>query len=234
MFNDNSGKKRNTSKIKRLSAYVYMPIIFASIGVIILYFALFPVIKNITAVLAMITSDGASSFSNELSDSFVGSDISGDTVDASRVDYPDANSKFAELECERLNLDVSVYSGDNEKCLRFGAGIPAYGNIPGFDKTVLISGHNATFFSPLKDVQAGDRFVLTTNYGVYTYEVSELEVKKAKDFDPAILQRADGDNLILYTCYPFSFIGGATRERLFVHCTLVSGPKVVYPEVTSK
>ena len=150
MFNDNSSKKKNTSKIKRLSAYVYMPIIFASIGVIILYFALSPVIKNITAVLAMITSDGASSFSNELSDSFVGSDVSGDTVDASRVDYPDANSKFAELECERLNLDVSVYSGDNEKCLRFGAGIPAYGNIPGFDKTVLISGQMQHFFHLLR------------------------------------------------------------------------------------
>ncbi len=224
----------NNFKIKRLSAYFYMPIIFASIGIIIIYFALSPLIKNVTSVLAMITSDSASSFSDELSDAFVGSDISGKTVDASKVEYPATNSKFAELYCERINLEVSVYCGDSENCLKFGAGIPSYGNIPGFNKTVLVSGHNATFFAPLKDVQVGDRFVFTTNYGVYTYEVSELEVKKAKAFDPSILNNSDGEKLILYTCYPFSFIGGATKERLFVHCNLVSGPEVVYSEVTSE
>lgn len=234
MNNDTLNKKKNSSKIKRLSAYFYMPIIFASIGIIVIYFALSPVIKNITSVLALITSDSASSFSDELTDAFVGSDTSGKTVDASKVKYPSANSKFAKLSCERLNLDVSVYSGDGENCLKFGAGIPLYGNIPGFNKAVLVSGHNATFFAPLKDVQIGDRFIFTTNYGVYTYEVSELEVKKAKDFDPSILKNPDGEKLILYTCYPFSFIGGATKERLFVHCNLVSGPEVVYSEVTSK
>lgn len=211
-----------------------MPIIFASVGVLLLFVSLSPVIKNVSSVLALITSDSASVFSDEVKDVFSGSDNDGNTVKASEVEYPEANSKFAELFCERLSLDVSVYCGDNEDCLRYGVGIPVYGNIPGFKRTVLVSGHNATFFAPLKDVEVGDRFVFTTNYGVYTYEVTELEVKKAKSFDPKSLNDSQGDKLIMYTCYPFTFIGGATKDRLFVHCTLVSGPEVVYPEVSEK
>lgn len=230
----NKLKTQKSSKIKRLSAYVYMPIIFASIGIIILYIALSPIIKNVTSVLALITSDSASSFSDKLTDGFIGSEHSGDAVDASDVKYPTANSKFAELTCERLDFHVSVYCGDNENCLKYGAGIPLYGSIPGFNRTVLISGHNATFFAPLKDVEVGDRFVLTTNYGVYTYEVSELTVMKAKSFDVKALNNSDGEKLILYTCYPFTFIGGATKDRLFVNCTLISGPTVSFSEVSSK
>ncbi len=225
-------KTKNTLlMVKKLSAYIYMPIIFACLGVLILYISLSPIIKNASSILALITSDSASSFVDELSDEFVGSTVSGGDVSVKDIGYPKYNSKFAELSCDRLSLKAPVYHGDNDMCLHFGVGIPAYGTIPGFSKSVIVSGHNSTFFAPLENVQTGDIFTFATNYGQFEYEVKNIEIMSENDFDESVLKDKSGDKLILYTCYPFSFVGGVGDSRLFVTCDLISGPRVYDAEV---
>ena len=74
----------------------------------------------------------------------------------------------------------------------------------------------------------GKIVVLETNYGTYTYEVTETAVKKATD-KTAYDLKATQENLVLYTCYPFDTLG-LTPDRYYVYAKYVSGPKILLTE----
>lgn len=106
--------------------------------------------------------------------------------------------------------------------LRNGVGIYSGSAIPGYGKTILVAGHNNTYFNGLKYAKPGQIIRIRTNYGNYQYEITDTQVKDqsdstAYDFD------AKEENLILYTCYPFDELG-MTPNRFFVYAKFVSGP----------
>ena len=94
--------------------------------------------------------------------------------------------------------------------------------IPGEGKTILLAGHNNTFFNDLQHTEIGATVTITTHYGVYTYEVTDMAVKDYQDETAYDFTRTD-ENLILYTCYPFDALG-FTPNRYFVYAKYVSGP----------
>ena len=94
--------------------------------------------------------------------------------------------------------------------------------IPGEGKTILLAGHNNTFFNDLQHAEAGATVTITTHYGVYTYEVTGTEILDYQDETAYDFTRTD-ENLILYTCYPFDALG-FTPNRFFVYAKYVSGP----------
>ena len=89
-----------------------------------------------------------------------------------------------------MNAGVGTYKDDS----RVG--------IPGEGKTILLAGHNNTFFNDLQHAEAGATVTITTHYGVYTYEVTGTEILDYQDETAYDFTRTD-ENLILYTCYPF-------------------------------
>ena len=89
-------------------------------------------------------------------------------------------------------------------------------------KTILLAGHNNTFFNDLQHAEVGATVTITTHYGVYTYEVTEMKVMDYQDETSYDFSRTD-ENLILYTCYPFDALG-FTPNRYFVYAKYVSGP----------
>ena len=89
-------------------------------------------------------------------------------------------------------------------------------------KTILLAGHNNTFFNDLQHAEAGATVTITTHYGVYTYEVAGTEILDYQDETAYDFTRTD-ENLILYTCYPFDALG-FTPNRFFVYAKYVSGP----------
>ena len=89
-------------------------------------------------------------------------------------------------------------------------------------RTILLAGHNNTFFNDLQHAEAGATVTITTHYGVYTYEVTEMKVMDYQDETSYDFSRTD-ENLILYTCYPFDALG-FTPNRYFVYAKYVSGP----------
>ena len=89
-------------------------------------------------------------------------------------------------------------------------------------KTILLAGHNNTFFNDLQHAEAGATVTITTHYGVYTYEVTGTEILDYQDETAYDFTRTD-ENLILYTCYPFDALG-FTPNRFFVYAKYVSGP----------
>ena len=89
-------------------------------------------------------------------------------------------------------------------------------------KTILLAGHNNTFFNDLQHAEAGATVTITTHYGVYIYEVTGTEILDYQDETAYDFTRTD-ENLILYTCYPFDALG-FTPNRFFVYAKYVSGP----------
>ena len=89
-------------------------------------------------------------------------------------------------------------------------------------RTILLAGHNNTFFNDLQHTEAGATVTITTHYGVYTYEVTGTEILDYQDETAYDFTRTD-ENLILYTCYPFDALG-FTPNRFFVYAKYLSGP----------
>ena len=105
--------------------------------------------------------------------------------------------------------------------MRNGVGIYAGSFVPGYGGTILVAGHNNTYFNGLKNAQVGQRVEIKTNY---VYEITDTAVKSANDSSAYDLS-ADYENLIMYTCYPFDELG-LTSKRFFVYAKLVSGTQI--------
>ena len=148
-----------------------------------------------------------------------------DSIPLSSVTYPTVGDRYATITVSGTNVDAPVFYGDTNKILNQGVGTYADNGgagIPGEGKTILLAGHNNTFFNDLQHAEAGATVTITTHYGVYTYEVTETKVMDYQDETSYDFSRTD-ENLILYTCYPFDALG-FTPNRYFVYAKYVSGP----------
>ena len=141
------------------------------------------------------------------------------------VDLPEPGMQYAHISCERIGLDAPVYWDDTYEILRYGVGQNMSSYLPGFGGTVLLSGHNTTYFLPLAGIEEGDVITLDTNYCTYEYEVFKIEVMREGELQNLLnwMLSADGENLVMYTCYPFDGDIGRKADRFCVFCNRKSG-----------
>lgn len=147
------------------------------------------------------------------------------SIPFSSITYPTEGDRYATITITGTNVDAPVYYGDTNKILNQGVGTykdNGAAGIPGDGKTILLAGHNNTFFNDLQHAEVGATVTITTHYGVYTYEVTDTKVLDYQDTSAYDFSRED-ENLILYTCYPFDALG-FTSQRFFVYARYVSGP----------
>ncbi len=215
---------------KKLTEYIVFPLAFFVFGLLFLYLALGPVIKTVTSVWSLISSDAATMQGDEIhKDIFGEGKLEGyeGSVPSSLITYPRNGTKYAEITITANDTVyvIPLYFGDKPATLRRGAGHYMGSHFPGESSTILVSGHNNTFFNCLQYVKTGDLIKLETNYGVYVYEVTETAIKANTDSSAYDLSATE-ENLVLYTCYPFDMLG-LTPNRYFVYTRLVSGPVVL-------
>ena len=103
-----------------------------------------------------------------------------------------------------------------------GAGIYPGSKIPGEGGTILVAGHTATFFRDFEHAQNGAQITVTTVYGTYVYEITDMQVATDTDTSAYDLDAAE-ENIILYTCYPLGQTA-LTDLRYFIYGRFVSGP----------
>ena len=222
--NTRAAKKRKKIK-KALKHSILMPVLVC----LLLYAAIaavgYPFLSDFVSIGSMLFQNGSQSFSRSYENIFTPSDNSSDTVDASEVTYPSINKQFGKLEIDSADIEAKLFFGDGSIPLHNGVGLYAGSFIPGYGKTILIAGHNNTYFNGLKKVKKGDIVSIRTSYGNYEYKIKETAVKKATDKTAYDLS-ADRENLILYTCYPFDELG-LTDKRFFVYGDKISGPDIV-------
>ncbi len=138
--------------------------------------------------------------------------------------FPAAGVLYGRVVIPSAGIDCSLYMGDHRAVLDRGAGTSLYSHIPGDIGTTLVCAHATTFFHTLGSAVVGDLVYIYTNYGTYVYEISDTLITDASDI-AALNLEADYENLVLYTCYPFSTLLSVT-QRYYLYCRYVSGPVI--------
>ena len=193
--------------------FLILPSIFFVVIYLLGYLVLMPSSSLISAA-GLMFSDSARDYSTEYNNIFVPVSENENETDSnkklsiSQIQYPNTGEQFGELIIEDCSIDNNLFFGDGNVALRNGVGIYNGSFIPGYGKTILVAGHNNTYFNGLKNAEAGQKVTIKTSYGNYTYDLS-----------------ADYENLIMYTCYPFDELG-LTDKRFFVYAKYVSGPQI--------
>lgn len=212
--------------IKRIMAYVYMPFFFMILGYGIVYLAALPIIDTISSVASVFISDKAPVFDDiTVTSIFEAPDENvGDVIPESEIKIPSYGEHYANVSCERIGLKAEVCYGDSYSILRTNVGHYAGSAFPGYGKPIMLVAHRTQHFFPLKDAEIGDIITLTTSYGVYEYEVKDIQIRNKNDKTAYDLEQ-DKEQLIMYTCYPFVFMADATN-RYFVYADKISGPTI--------
>ncbi len=207
-------------KILKRAKYLYMPALFIIIGIPIFIFAggLEDNILFAEVQYALSIESGNVSFDYTK----IPPKTSGE-IDFKNFDFPKIGTQYGQLKCDKINLNVPIYYGDDEKSLSRGAGQYVQSGIFGQQKDIIIGGHDVTFFAPLKNVKEGYIFEADTRYGRFQYVVTDIKVLQANS-EAAYDLSSKKERLILYTCYPFGSILGERPNRYFVYCDKLSGP----------
>ncbi|MHB1484477.1 MAG: class D sortase [Saccharofermentanales bacterium] len=126
--------------------------------------------------------------------------------------------QFGTLDFSRIGLTVPVFQGDSEAQFRLGAGHLTTSYFPGQDNNIVIGGHRTTDFRKLEYVKVGDVIDFGVVYGDFSYRIDEIRIIKSGD--SSIAAPAKKEQLTLYTCYPFVYIGNAPKRYVLI-CSLL-------------
>jgi|LSQX01.1.fsa_nt_gb sortase A len=219
--------RRNFIK-KGAMVYLYLPLLLCTIGYIIMYIVLYPIVRPVLSSMNLIISENKPDYSSKITSIFKDEDagfLDSETVNEKDVVMPTYGTHYARLEISSVSIKTDLYFGDSTAVLKKGVGQYIGSSIPGYGKPLLIGGHNISAFRALQHVKKGDTVVITTNYGVYKYEITGTKVADHRDKKAYDLSQ-EKEQLILYTCYPFNKLG-LTSKRYFVYADKVSGPRIV-------
>ena len=81
---------------------------------------------------------------------------------------------FGELIIEDCQINAKLFFGDGSTALNNGVGIYNGSSIPGYGKTILVAGHNNTYFNGLKYAEKNQKIKIRTSYGNYIYEITDI------------------------------------------------------------
>ena len=225
--------RHNHSEHRSLNGknFIILPIIFCVIIYLLCFAVLAPTAAYLLSVSNVFFSDNKKDFSEEYHNIFVPveeksetekNENKNQTVKISEITFPKYGEQFGELIIDDCQINNKLFFGDNDIALNNGVGIYNGSSIPGYGRTILVAGHNNTYFNGLKYAKKGQKVKIRTSYGNYIYEITDVKVAKATDKSAYDLT-ANYENLIMYTCYPFDELG-LTPDRCFVYAKLISGP----------
>lgn len=213
-----------------------MPLIFTIFGYLICFLALSPIFDMLQVIGDVVIADEIPDFNQnlnsiydpELAAKLKEEQTDNATVPISQIEMPTYGSQYANVTCDKIGLDASVYWGDSNEILKAGAGQYIGSFMPGFGKTILLSGHNTTVFKCLQNIAVGDTITYSTNYGTFEYQVENIEVIHMNDAETRMRETLgqDKEELIMYTCYPFEKMVGRKVNRYFIFSKKISGPVV--------
>ncbi len=204
--------KKNKSNIMRATiksiivALMYSIIIFA-----IIYLLFSDSISKAISIVDMISVDTSKKILKDVK-------INLDTKNLEN--YPEYGAKYGSIKIPSLNINLGLYYGDTLAILRYGVGHSSGSYFPGEGGSVVCMGHNTKgMLRELPQIKNGEKIIIETTYGIYTYEVYETGVVEQTKLDAVQIQR-EKEILMLYTCYPVNSIGHA-KNRFIVYANLV-------------
>ena len=135
------------------------------------------------------------------------------------VSTPSEGAKIGSLSIPVLKLTLPIIQGTGANDLKKGAGHFMQSVLPGQNDNCVLSGHRDTVFAKLGKLKVGDRLIVKSSTGTFTYEIKRIRIVH-KD-DKTVIVHTDHAVLTLTTCYPFHFIGSAP-DRYILSADLVA------------
>ena len=132
--------------------------------------------------------------------------------------YPAEGDNIGSLTIPALNRKLPILQGTGEKELNKGVGHFTQSVLPGEEDNCVFSGHRETAFRQMDKLKIGDKLVVQTSAGTFTYEVNGTRI--VHEDDKTVIVPTDHAVLTMTTCYPFNFIGNAP-DRYIVSANLV-------------
>lgn len=173
--------------------------------------------KNINTLIVLVNKLGTGSYVSNLERK----DITINKVKKRLETYPYYGDRFGTISIPSVNIDIALYHGEALRVLQYGAGHHAGSYFPGEGGTIIIAAHNTWGqFYTLPQVSIGDKVIIKTDYGTYTYEINKTEIANAIKLGEDLRIRTDLEELMLYTCYPVDS-PGYKANRFVAYAVLV-------------
>lgn len=123
-------------------------------------------------------------------------------------------SKVALLVIPKIEQKYSVYWGTENTILKKGVGmfVSQWTTAPNGWGHTVISGHRDTVFYRLDEMKVKDLLKLEYEDNVYTYQITKIWV--TDENDKSVIVKKATPTLTLTTCYPFNYVGNATKRYI--------------------
>jgi len=123
-------------------------------------------------------------------------------------------SKVALLVIPKIEQKYSVYWGTENNILKKGVGmfVSQWTTAPNGGGHTVISGHRDTVFYRLDEMKEKDLLKLEYEDKVYTYQITKIWV--TDENDKSVIVKKATPTLTLTTCYPFNYVGNATKRYI--------------------
>ncbi|SHM97098.1 class D sortase [Gracilibacillus kekensis] len=122
--------------------------------------------------------------------------------------FPETGDKVGMLTIPTLEAELPIVEGTDPDELEQGVGHYRGSAYPEQNDQIVLSGHRDTVFRSLGEVEIGDTFIIHLPYGEFEYEMVDSKIVDADDTS-IIKSTAPDEELVITTCYPFSYVGNA-------------------------
>lgn len=117
------------------------------------------------------------------------------------------------LEIPKIEGVLPIVEGTDPDDLEKGVGHYKGSYYPDENGQIVLSGHRDTVFRRAGEIEIGDELKIVLPYGEYTYEITSTKI--VDDDDQTIITLDNSaEELVLTTCYPFSFVGNAPQRYI--------------------
>jgi sortase A len=131
---------------------------------------------------------------------------------------PSKGDRVGSLTIPALKQRLPIIEGTDASQLKQGVGHFIGSVLPGTNDNCVLSGHRDTVFTGLGTLKIGDRFIVETAAGTFTYQIKRIRIVH-KD-DRTVIVPTDHAVLTVTTCYPFHYVGSAP-DRYILSADLV-------------
>ena len=236
----------------KLATNFILSLIYSILAALLIYICAQPLISPLKSVLSLVTGanvqNGIKISSiytppDESEPEFIYDDLTGAIVEVkenlesditytSEIQFPKYGEMYGQLSIDSLGICLDLYMGDNLTLLKLGVGQFYSSTIPGMAGRTIIAGHNTSpYFGPLEELVNNDTLVgeiikISTSYGNFYYRIYEYDIKHYTDTSAFANNSMDEeDNLVLYTCYPFT--PGYKSDRLYMYAEKIAGRDII-------
>lgn len=120
---------------------------------------------------------------------------------------PKKGDRVGTLSIPAMGRNFPIIEGTDTAQLKQGVGHFSGSDLPGMNGNCVLSGHRDTVFTGLGKLKIGDRFVVETAAGTFTYAIKRIRIVHKDDL--TVIVPTDHAVLTVTTCYPFHYVGSA-------------------------